>query len=466
MKLKAIAALSLLTLAHATAFASDEATNLIFHIGKDDRALIRSQILAAARAVGPRGKLIIGYAGPKNHVPKHLQDSQLDFELRELIQEFPADVRSQLITVSSNEAYQWVRDSAVGWQKKPDGHFTLHGARIGNKAFGKDTPGLYSALGISTALLACEQGSLELPTLGEVNAQGGMVVMNGEGTCIINSDIERWGKSARELLKGDLGCSEIVEGPAAMSWVQQKHFHGHIDLSALFIGPRVVLIPKLDPDCKSSFKTGWSELKKSLEQKGLKAVEVSVAGGCIEATKSATPIVASYSNAVVLKDSILLPEFEGENEAESLRYKRTNEEARKAIVDLMNAGEIPKKEVIGFPMPKSFVSGGGEVRCATFEVPARLGACTQTKLNRAIGRLITSAEGTLKDLKKGQDRKACERASDASTLLEFLKDEIERERTLTDVSGKHVALSERQGLRFKSTLKRLTAAAATSCQFK
>lgn len=418
--------------------------NLILRIWGGDNKLLKSRILGAARAVGPNGKLILDYTTKENlKGALHPGEYTLDVSPEELVNSLPKNLRSRIFLVNSAEPYAWPRDTSFGWRTMPNGRRQLLGRAIGNAMGGKPgTEGAYtsySSMGIATLLMACEGENFEFPYFGKESGQGGEIVGNGQGTCVLNSEML---ENANDFLE-KLGCKIQVKGNSIMDWRKRLwHFNGHIDLSAVFVGPRTVMIPKVTESCTTAFSNEWHQLKQSLVEKKLDVIEIPVAGGCDVKSNEApegqpgSRFVRSYSNAAILSDAILIPEFKG--------FDKDNKIVKQELKRAMRAGRIPRKKIISIPSPE----GGGEVRCMSLEVPGQLGTCSQEKLDKVIESQIHKANAVA-------DSGDCNEISTSLSAIRFLIGEPARQRSMTTPNGRKIQMPETFSEKLKVVAKKL-----------
>jgi len=298
-------------------------------------------------------------------------------------------------------------------------------------------------MGIATLLMACEGNSYEFPHFGTETTQGGAIVRNGQGECLLNAELQ--GNGWTQLFAA-LGCSNKIVGNSMMGWRKLGHYNGHIDLSAMFIGPRVVMIPKANKGCETPYLEEWSKLKTSLTKNDLKVIEVPIAG-CPFKSKEAkdgepgSKLVRTYSNGDVLSNAVLIPEFAG--------FDGDNMNARQVLEQAMKDGMIPKKRIVSIPSPE----GGGEVRCMSLEVPGQIGKCTQARLDKAVQGQIDEAHAVAESAN-------CPLVQAKLDAIRFLYGEPQRRRSMVTPDGLKISIAATLSSRLEAVAGKLENAQA------
>ena len=449
-----------------------ESNNLVLNLFGDNTDVTHARVNAALEAIGGDGILILDYA-PLNLIPNPKPGLGLPVPIEDIITSIPVAKRSHVLLTSSSESYPWIRDSLFGWMRDANGKYQLGASTKGNQS------NVFSAPALATLLNSCEDSSLLLPQLRPVSLQESMVENNGDGICVVNSLVpDRLQTAGDETLLAQLGCNKVILALNWQDWRTQGHTNGHIDISVSFLSPRVAVIPALDPSCKTDFKTGWSDLRASLTAAGIQVLEIPIVLGCIsritddivlpanrpltsgvqESDFALNPhkmpahaLIGSYSNMVVLKNAILLPEFlpppgyvgvldpnqcagqwrigfgcpVGPSTELSRKYLASNERAVSILTDAMKRGLIPQRKIIPFPIPFANAISGGAVHCMTFQVPGSLNQCTQSHLDSvlqdAADKAIILSNTVLASV---NNKDLCRDSANTLATLNFMADKV------------------------------------------
>ena len=466
---------------------------MVLNLFGDDNDVIRARIMAAAEAIGDNGVLLIDYAPRAAITPEPKPGLGLSIPIEDVITTLPVAVRSRVWLTNSKESYPWIRDSLFGWMSPADGKFQLGAAAKGNQS------GVFSAPAIATLLNSCEDSSLVLPELRPVALQESMIENNDDGVCVVNSLVpDRIHAAGDDTLLSQLGCKKIIPAMNWQDWRNQGHTNGHIDLSVAFVSSKIAVIPALAKDCKTEFKTGWTELRDSLHAAGIETIEIPIALGCIvhapddiiippsrggpsggalESDFELNPrnapthaLIGSYSNMVVLKDALLIPEFLPPNAYAAMtdsatcpqgwrnglgcpvsasqelteKYRASNLQAVSILEAAMAKGKIPRRKIISFPISYANAIGGGAVHCMTFQIPGSLNQCTQTHLDALLREASVKAIASSSALTTLPNDKLCGETQNSIATLNFMADKIsDRElRSAASPADKIVVTSE------------------------
>jgi hypothetical protein len=417
-----------------------ESNNLILNLFGDDRELIRERIVAASEAVGPEGTLILDYA-PRANLKRDEQSHGLTIPIADALEPLSEEAKSRIYLTRFAESYPWIRDSSMGWHRLADGRYEDEVTSTGNLD-GK----VFSAASIITLLNSCEDASLTLPRMNKVALQEGMLVNNGAGLCVGNALVnERVGKAGLNQLLADMNCKKVVSSINWEDWRKQGHPNGHIDMSVAFLSPNVAVIPKLDSSCKTEFVTGWDRLKMQLEAERVKVIEIPVALGCVH--KDA--IVRTYSNLVVLKDSILLAKFVPPTPELGEKFDFYNTQAVQIVQNAMDQDVIPRRRIVQFPIGQEIQ--GGSVHCMSLNLPSPIGHCSQAKLD---GVLLQKVDEAL-EMSKNLNSKTCPEAHLMIRLLELMVDHVGNRSLEKASGGESIQISEPDHISLESALRQL-----------
>jgi hypothetical protein len=391
-----------------------ESNNLVLNVWGDNSNILRARVAAAAEAVSPYGKLILDYAPRTSLAETSVEGRGLPVPIRSLLSEVPSADQRLIYITESTEPYPWIRDSSFGWQAEENGNFRVNVKSDGNLAT-KDHPGSFSAASIVTLLNSCSDSALDLPRLRKIALQEGMIVSNGAGVCVTNALVpERVRDSKDPTLFKDIGCKKVISAIDWRDWRRQGHPNGHIDMSVAFLSPKVAVIPKLDPNCKTDFVTGWTNLRDRLNAAGINTIEIPIGLGCIYKDV----VIRTYSNMVVLKDSILVSRFLSPDPDLEVRLEPYNDQAMQILKDAMDRDEIPRRKIIQFPIENEIK--GGSVHCMSLNIPGPLGNCTQVRFDSVIHKKAGEGLALAKAASKTSREEFCQKASDLLQTMGFI----------------------------------------------
>lgn len=428
-----------------------ETNNLVLNLFGEDTSLIQARVLAAVEAVYPDGSLILDYAPKEILTEKDRQQHGLPISIEQALVKLTPDQRKRIFITRFAEPYPWIRDSSYGWQKTIDHKVRINAYEKGNQG------GVFSAASIVTLLNSCRDSELAFPKIRKVPLQEGMLVSNGHGLCVANKRVEERNHEGEDysILK-DLGCEKVIYSLDWEDWRKQGHPNGHIDMSVAFVSPKVAIIPKLDSNCKTKFKTGWVTLRKQLKDAGVDTIAIPVATGCI----GPEPVVRTYSNMVVMKNSILLAKFLPTDPKDIRTYDKFNDQAVEILEKAMQSGKIPKKKIVQFPIAQEIQ--GGSVHCMTFNIPGPLHQCSQVNLDSAITTQADTARKVSSLLMNAATKQNCASAADLISTLKFIKNNI-GSRTLRTPTNDEIKLSEVDHKNVAESLEALSSSFKKAC---
>lgn len=487
--------------------------NLVIHISNQDFDLEKSRIISALEAVGSDGRLIIDLAIGSSEIVNKTQ-------IEKFIDNLKPKEKNKILLSKSTESSPWIRDTAIGWK---NGELNqLIGPSAGNLT-GKFYSHSFAMLSISTLLTSCQKSKLKPPELYPYILQGGLLVNNQSGICVITPELKnKIIESNDDLTKimNSLGCNKILDAPSTIQWQNQGHLNGHADLSIAFISNKHALIPSVSQNCQTKFITGWPDLKKQLVENGIKVNELPIALGCIDYRSSSyftdnsinsvsdflldgksdqfakdyitqyTPMVRSYSNLVVLKNTILIPRYLAPNQYKNISncsgkkngylgcaipakielqdyYDIYNNQAVEEFKTFIAKGSISQTKVVQFPISEEDVINGGSVRCMTYEVPGNLSNCTQENLNEHFNLNLDQARNILALLPMSHDEHLCLQALELQRTLNFMSGPAFEGRNLEDLSThKKILLTDNIKTDAKSFALKIEGAIQSFCKFK
>lgn len=173
-------ALLLASICSALTANAQEAQSLI--LTTDGGKSVLCERLVAASSAVKGGKLVV------------LASNTASEDLDKAMKGLPDDVRKNILVVRGPNPYKWIIDTTSGWEKLPDGTYRL----IGRHQNEKDFYGQNEGPMLSAILSLCSNDGLSLPRLSPIDdlGQGGNIVRDGAGTCVISEDA----LDAREIL--------------------------------------------------------------------------------------------------------------------------------------------------------------------------------------------------------------------------------------------------------------------------
>ena len=426
---------------------------LVVHLFGDDLGVTRERVAAAAEAVGPSGTLILDYA-PRSSLS--LQDTTahqgLGVSIEEALAGLPDYLRSRVYLSRFPEPYPWIRDSSFGWQKLADGKFRLNAAVDGNNG-----GTAFSAASVATLINACEGLSAGMPKLRSFHLQEGMLVSNGAGVCVANQRVRK--RVISDDFFHDIGCDKVIYSLDWEDWRKQGHPNGHIDMSVAFVSPKVAVIPALESRCKTTFKTGWENLRDQLNAAGISTIEIPVASGCI----GADAVVRSYSNMAITESSILIAKFFAPSHEMNERYDADNARAVEILKAAMIRGQIPLRKVIQFPIGVEIK--GGSIHCMSINLPSSISNCKQSRLDARLHEWTDAGIAAAVQIKNEDHAHAnqCAFVADTVATLHFIVKQLGT-RSLTRLGeGETITVNPEEHRFVENAVNQISASIGSKC---
>lgn len=379
--------------------------------------VFKERVKAGLAAVDKTGKLIVEIDDSLN--------SELVFSL---MLELSDEEKKKLLVISNNSSdTPWIRDSSPGWTFNSEtGKYSFLVPPTKLKNFADNNASVMNSL-----LYLCEESQIGPPKImseaGYV-PQGGDIVSNGNGLCVVgertisNCDPGSSNEEAHlETLTKDLGCKNIIRFPCDLA--QMGHPNGHADLAVSFLSKDQAIVPSVDLNCtneiSNKMRDVFNQLAIKLTASKINVNRIPLALGCINKENSRLknmtnynesdfisteadlkPTMRSFSNVVVMEDSIIVPKYlppvslitnqgkpykDGEPSKDLLKkYDAANSKVILLIEKLQSEGKLAKKKIIQMPITHDNAVNGGAARCLTQTIPVSLSSCTTEKVEQKL----------------------------------------------------------------------------------
>ena len=286
----------------------------------------------------------------------------------------------EILNINSDDA--WARDTAPTFLVNDKG--ILRAVDWQFNAWGGEYDGLYASWENDDKIPyeLCKLKHIDLYNAHPFVLEGGSIHTDGEGTLITTEECllstgrnPQLSKSEIEdKLRAYLGVSKIIWLPKG---IYNDETNGHIDNICAFVAPSEVVLAWCDDEKDPQYeisKACLDVLESSLDAKGRKIkvhkLPIPKTPVCVsqedllgydfeigeDVREAGERLAASYVNFYFCNDSVILPQFDGENidsDRDAVRIMR----------------EIcPEREIVPI-YARDIILGGGNIHCITQQIP-------------------------------------------------------------------------------------------------